>query len=238
MNWKEYKAIYNSKIRKVPVHATIMGEFYNKYVSIYMTYIFYKARFSANIVTALSSITLVIAMAVICLERGPIVFLIHIILLQLSGIIDIVDGQIARLTNTGSKFGQFFDLALDRINLFFLYVGYGLALYRDGDLGSLGKIMFFTFGSLAYIYYCELGLIRSLVFTDLSGTMQNLRGGWRNFIIKIPYQLIHLNVVFFIYSIGYSSGHGYSAIVIYGIFAAVMCFAQVFYVFFAPRKSL
>jgi len=237
MNWKEYKAVYNAKIRKVPVHATLMGEFYNRYVSIYMTFVMFKAKLSANFVTVLSFLSLIIGMVVINTGRGIIIYLIHIVLLQLSAVIDIVDGQIARLNNTSSKYGKFLDLALDRVNLFALYIGYGLALFRDGDLDSPGKVLLFTFGSLAYIYYCELGLVRSIVYSDLSGTMQNLRGDWRSLFMKIPYQFIHLNVVLFIYSIGYSLSWGYATIVIYGIFAAIMCVAQITYIFITHKKS-
>lgn len=61
------------------------------------------------------------------------------VLLLLASAFDMVDGSIARATNTISKFGGFFDSTIDRYSEFVVYVGLLVWLNSrgDNDLGSL-----------------------------------------------------------------------------------------------------
>jgi len=77
-------------------------------------------------------------------------------LILLGGFFDILDGQVARLTQLGSKFGAFYDSTLDRISEIAVFLGI-LSLYNDyrlelGDVGMIYLIMLAMAGSLMISY--------------------------------------------------------------------------------------
>ena len=62
------------------------------------------------------------------------------VLLLFASAFDMVDGSIARATNTISKFGGFFDSTIDRISEIVVFVG--LIVYLDGtDAGRAGSVL-------------------------------------------------------------------------------------------------
>lgn len=77
-------------------------------------------------------------------------------LVLLSGLFDILDGRVARLSGLGSKFGAFYDSTLDRIGEITVFLGL-LSLYNDyrlelGDVGMIYLIMLAMAGSLMISY--------------------------------------------------------------------------------------
>jgi CDP-diacylglycerol---glycerol-3-phosphate 3-phosphatidyltransferase len=77
-------------------------------------------------------------------------------LILLGGFFDILDGQVARLTRLGSKFGAFYDSTLDRTGEIVVFLGI-LSLYNDyrlelGDVGMIYLIMLAMAGSLMISY--------------------------------------------------------------------------------------
>lgn len=62
------------------------------------------------------------------------------ILLLLASAFDMVDGSIARATNTISKFGGFFDSTIDRYSEIVVYVGLLVWLNSEGD-NDLGSVL-------------------------------------------------------------------------------------------------
>jgi CDP-diacylglycerol--glycerol-3-phosphate 3-phosphatidyltransferase len=86
-------------------------------------------------------------------------------LILLGGFFDILDGQVARLTALGSKFGAFYDSTLDRISEIVVFLGI-LSLYNDyqepgdlnlairglGDVGMIYMVMLAMAGSLMISY--------------------------------------------------------------------------------------
>ncbi|MDX1676146.1 MAG: CDP-alcohol phosphatidyltransferase family protein [Longimicrobiales bacterium] len=77
-------------------------------------------------------------------------------LVLLSGFFDIIDGQVARISELGSKFGAFYDATLDRIGEIAVFLGL-LSLYNDyrlelGDVGMIYLIMIAMGGSLMVSY--------------------------------------------------------------------------------------
>jgi CDP-diacylglycerol--glycerol-3-phosphate 3-phosphatidyltransferase len=81
-------------------------------------------------------------------------FWIFGILTFLTGIFDGVDGALARLTNTTSKFGAFFDSTLDRISEIALYLGLFVNdnFFLWGNSCYRGFILAIIFGSLMISY--------------------------------------------------------------------------------------
>jgi CDP-diacylglycerol--glycerol-3-phosphate 3-phosphatidyltransferase len=62
------------------------------------------------------------------------------VLLLLASAFDMVDGSIARATNTISKFGGFFDSTIDRYSEIVVYVGLLVWLNSEGD-NDLGSVL-------------------------------------------------------------------------------------------------
>lgn len=236
MNWSDYSAFYETRVRKARRHATWTGEFYNRYVSKYLTFVMFKLGCSANLATVLSLVAIVLGMAC-AIGPATLFFKVgHVVLLQVSGLMDIIDGQIARLRSSSSRTGAFLDLVIDRLNVFGVFVGYGWALSLHRGLNATETLLFVV-ASLGYVYYSELGFIRSQAFPEQSGTMQRFGGTWKSELIKIPYQFIHLNVALLVLSLGFIVGRGFETIVAYGAYAWLMCAAQIAYAFLAARRA-
>lgn len=120
-------------------------------------------------------------------------------LVLLSGFFDIIDGQVARLSDLGSKFGAFYDATLDRIGEIAVFLGL-LSLYNDyrlelGDVGMIYLIMIAMGGSLMVSYTkskaetmgldCNVGLMQRAERVALIGAASLFFGlAWQGLVLK------------------------------------------------------
>ncbi|MFW9989265.1 MAG: CDP-alcohol phosphatidyltransferase family protein [Candidatus Odinarchaeota archaeon] len=83
--------------------------------------------------------------------------LIFSILIFITGIMDGCDGAIARLTQTSTKFGAFFDSMMDRISEFFIF--FGLIIYNWKvylwNVVDMRLILFVSYLISFMISYCR-----------------------------------------------------------------------------------
>ncbi|MCK4380478.1 MAG: CDP-alcohol phosphatidyltransferase family protein [Candidatus Lokiarchaeota archaeon] len=83
--------------------------------------------------------------------------LVFSILVFITGIMDGVDGSIARLTESASKFGGFFDSVMDRISEFFIF--FGLIIFNWNnylwDYIDVKLIIFISYLISFMISYCR-----------------------------------------------------------------------------------
>jgi CDP-diacylglycerol--glycerol-3-phosphate 3-phosphatidyltransferase len=121
------------------------------------------------------------------------------LLVLLSGFFDIIDGQVARISELGSKFGAFYDATLDRIGEIAVFLGL-LSLYNDygleeGDVGMIYLIMIAMGGSLMVSYTksraevmgldCNVGLMQRAERVILIGLASLLFGlAWEGLVLK------------------------------------------------------
>lgn len=116
-----------------------------------------KERVSPNLVTSLS-LALGISAAVLFAVGGPKANLFGVLLMYLSLVFDCVDGEVARLTGSSSRFGAWFDGFTDRIKEHLLIVGLALgAPWADSGVwfsGSLAIIVI-TMRHLAHFAFVE-----------------------------------------------------------------------------------
>jgi phosphatidylglycerophosphate synthase len=92
-----------------------------------------KTRVTPNQITFLSLITFVASMAVLALERGYFWLVGAALVLQLSYVLDCVDGQLARLRHSSSPVGAHLDFLMDEFKAFMLVAASGIRLWRaDG----------------------------------------------------------------------------------------------------------
>jgi CDP-diacylglycerol--glycerol-3-phosphate 3-phosphatidyltransferase len=91
---------------------------------------FFRSRnIKPNVITFVGLLFALIAAA--CIARGRL--LLAGILLLFSGILDVLDGAVARNTNTVSSFGGFFDSVLDRYSDLLVMLGILLFFLRIHD---------------------------------------------------------------------------------------------------------
>jgi len=139
--------------------------------------LFVRMGISANAATIMAFITGVLSAEFVCLR----LYWPAVAVLWLSGLLDAVDGTIARQTGTSSPLGTFLDIVFDRIVeilmlMALVYVQPELALYVAVVLGSIivSMTVFLTVGAAAKnntekTFYYQTGLAeRSEGFIMLS----------------------------------------------------------------------
>ena len=86
-----------------------------------------KLKLTPNKITIVGVLSSIITM--ILIAKGFL--LISGIMIIISSLFDLIDGSLARYTNTASKFGGFFDAVIDRISESIIYLG--LLIYFVND---------------------------------------------------------------------------------------------------------
>jgi len=92
-----------------------------------------KSRITPNQITFLSLAVFVAAMAMLALQRGSFALIGSALVLELSYVLDCVDGQLARLKQQSSPVGAHLDFLMDELKAFLLVAAAGVRLWRiDG----------------------------------------------------------------------------------------------------------
>jgi len=102
------------------------------------------ARITANQLT-LAGLALAWAAGMLIAAGAPMV---AGALLLLSGLLDALDGELARQSGTASPFGAFCDSIADHYGDFAVYAGIAWTMVRSGDAASILLVMLARFGSL------------------------------------------------------------------------------------------
>ena len=90
-----------------------------------------------NLITLFSLITALIASGLIVLG-GEINFYVAAALINISHILDCMDGQMAQYRGVSSRFGNFFDKVTDQIQIFFWFSAIAYAAYvQTGDVAAV-----------------------------------------------------------------------------------------------------
>jgi len=118
-----------------------------------------KSRLTPNTLTWIGLAISIIAAGAIATSH----FLIGGLLVLLSGLFDILDGTLARLTNRTTRFGALLDSTFDRISEAVLLLGFLVVYIRSGD--ALGVILIF------------LALISSFLTSYIRARAEGLRIG-------------------------------------------------------------
>jgi len=94
----------------------------------------WQLTFSSLLLTIMSFLIIILQ------ERGSCLIIIAIILFLLAGLMDGLDGALARYQGTASKWGAFYDSTIDRINEI-LFI---LALYIAGIINALSSLLYMS----------------------------------------------------------------------------------------------
>jgi len=111
----------------------------------------YKVGLKPNHITILMLLTSITACVVVVFTD---LFWLFGILTFLTGILDGVDGSLARLSGQSTHFGSFFDSSMDRISEIMLYLGLFLndGYFLFGSFLHQGLILMLSFASLMISY--------------------------------------------------------------------------------------
>ncbi len=111
------------------IFADFLSQFYYR-VSIYFTWLFLKAKFSANQVTVFSGFTAALGGVLISTNQTGYV-LLGCICFHLFAIFDMCDGEVARYRGTGGVNGHFLDWYLHYLTPTFFITGIWFAAYEQ-----------------------------------------------------------------------------------------------------------
>ncbi|WP_017756435.1 CDP-alcohol phosphatidyltransferase family protein [Calidifontibacillus oryziterrae] len=134
--WRRYKEFFNRLNASNRNLDYITNLFYLYTVVPYVTLLFLKLKLSANMATIISGTFG--SLAGICIYNGNLVFAGLLIIAH--QILDIVDGNLARLTKTSSAIGAKLDLHLDRLVRTSLLLG----ILFGTNVQVIFKIIFIT----------------------------------------------------------------------------------------------
>lgn len=126
-------------------------------ISHYISVFCVKNGITANWATAIDLLFGVLA--AICLSQGY--YMLGIIGIQIFGIWSCVDGEVARLTNSSSKFGDFFDTMTDRAAEFLIFGGVFYSLAPNSYNFNIG-MLFFSYIGMVFLITASSEKFRSV----------------------------------------------------------------------------
>ena len=138
---------------------------YFKNLSKDLGYTFSKLPLSPNQWTILSLVLAIILFYFMVNQN----FLASFVLCALTISIDMIDGAVARATNSATKFGAYFDTMLDRFIEFFIIFGFLFIGYPGFIFSSSIWIIFLLFGSMMSTYSKSAALEKGLINKELKG---------------------------------------------------------------------
>ncbi len=105
-------------------------------------------RVSPNLITFFGTAISLLAGILFYFERTSFAGLSVI----LSGLMDIIDGQVAKISKKETKFGGVLDSSLDRYSEIFIYTGISLLFLKKGDKITFLVVVFALLGSMLVSY--------------------------------------------------------------------------------------
>lgn len=104
--------------------------------------------------TAASGLAFVAGMSILVWRPPSVLIAVTVtLLLQLAFAFDSADGQLARLTGTGSAAGEWLDHVVDAARILLLHLGVAVCLQRHTDLGSAWLLLPLGFAFVASLRF-------------------------------------------------------------------------------------
>lgn len=112
-----------------------VDRYFNRKVSVLLTRLFLRIGLSPNAITVLSLLIGLMAAGSFALGSYA-AGILGGLLFQLSAIVDCCDGEVARLTNKQSRFGEQLDIAADNVVHMAIFAGVAWGLFLQQEPGS------------------------------------------------------------------------------------------------------
>jgi archaetidylinositol phosphate synthase len=219
----DYYKIYDENEKPA---STLFHKYISKKLARYFTYYFLKYHITPNMMSLFTVILITIAGITLNLNIGIFGIIAFLLLLQFSYVLDCSDGVVARITNKSSKFGAFFDVTLDRLNVMIVFFSIGLYHYSTNDF-SLISFLLFIISSLLFLQYQIMSSLRPFYFPELKGYMKNKENiSLKNKVVKIIYEFIDTGIFYFILSVGILFNYELYIIYFYGLIGLILSIAM------------
>jgi phosphatidylglycerophosphate synthase len=130
ISWEDIKRIYPEEKARLSLIRNPWGYFVVRPISYRITPLFINLGFSANAVTVLEFLLIICGLAFII--SGAVYrynLIAGALIINLAGILDRIDGNIARFHNRCSKFGEMFDFTVGIFSASFLPLCLGISIY-------------------------------------------------------------------------------------------------------------
>tara|TARA_Y100000588_G_C14278114_1_gene935472 strand:- start:120 stop:782 length:663 start_codon:yes stop_codon:yes gene_type:complete len=174
---------------KSPVSIWTLRNVYQN-IAMPLTYFSYRLGITPNIVTVLSFVFFTIG-AFLFYNSS---YILAAICWVFSYSLDCADGALARFTNTGSRFGAFFDVSIDRIvSSMFLAL---ICIHPESD--SIVVVL----GGVLLVSYSMISSIRPLYFPELKGYAR-ANNSYILKLVKLPYELLDTGNMLLITCVSY-----------------------------------
>lgn len=134
---KELRAAHPDKKRKVDFYKNFWAHLFVRPASYYLAPLFLYFRISANQVTAIGTVLLLVALGLIGTASSYSMLIVGAVLINVWFILDYVDGVVARHNATESKYGEFIDWLSGLIERTFLPIVIAVFLFRIPEAASL-----------------------------------------------------------------------------------------------------
>ena len=135
-----------------------IGRFISRPISFVLTFLAANIGLSAWFVSILSAVCALSGCILFAFDNNVLSW-IGVGLVILWSILDCVDGNVARLTKTQSKYGEFMDAESGYIICAFVYIAIGIKSSYDVTLFKDSPLLLIVFGSVASICDCLSRLI-------------------------------------------------------------------------------
>ncbi|HGS5631537.1 TPA: CDP-alcohol phosphatidyltransferase family protein [Vibrio parahaemolyticus] len=163
-------------------------------IALPLTYLCYKLKVKPNSVTFSSFCTFLIGGYFFYQSN----YYLSAFLWLLSYALDCTDGALARFTNSGSRFGAFFDVVVDRVvSTIFL----ALICIKSLDIGNEPYMP--ILGAVAIVAYAMVSSIRPLYFPELKGFARSRKSKFVKW-AKIPYEALDTGNMLVIISVSFA----------------------------------
>ena len=144
----------------------------NRTLSRSLTRPFLRTSLSPNQITLLSCLIGLLGAACF-FQAGYWGFVLGALLLQLSAIVDCVDGEVARMKFLESPFGAWLDITLDTIVHIATFLGLGFAVWTQGEIQSALFLGGLLAAGTVFSFPCVLIAQKTDTFEDQSTTWQD-----------------------------------------------------------------
>jgi phosphatidylglycerophosphate synthase len=154
----------------------LVDAYLNRKLSRPLTQLFLRTSLTPNQITVLSCLIGLIGAA--CFWGGGYAWpILGGLLLQFSAVVDCIDGEVARVKFLESPFGAWLDITLDTVVHIAIFLGVGIAVWKQG--GGTSAPLFG--GALAVGAALSFPFVTMAEKTEEQGKQQ---GGWENTIIQ------------------------------------------------------
>ena len=171
---------------KIPSRNNVVEDLYSKLAKLITPY-FLKTNLTPNHITIISGTFGVIG-SLLLLNNQHLHLVLAAILIQLYAVLDLVDGDIARIRNLQSTFGMWLDIFFDKLIDFLLILSLTLGIYFETNEDGY---LFIGIGLMGIIFFNQFIMVLNDTYFKISRDNNTVEE------YKVTYSKSHINRLIF-----------------------------------------